>query len=178
MLNVVTVPHPVLTKQSEPVKLTKSMKSFINDMIETLDSMRDRGVGLSAPQVGKLWQVILVAPRPKQRPQVLVNPVILTHQQFSDDERQSIEADRDRPLEGCLSIPRLFAPVHRYKKIHVRYTDIQGEERTDWFEGFKGVVVQHEIDHLHGILFTQRALEQGTPIYEEKNGQLVRVRYA
>lgn len=75
-------------------------------------------------------------------------------------------------LEGCLSIPKTWATVDRKKKVKVRFLDINGLEKEQWFDDLPSVAVQHEIDHLDGILFTQRALEQGKQVYKEVNGKL------
>ena len=87
--------------------------------------------------------------------------------------QEQMEEDEDVPLEGCLSIPRIWSPVNRHAKVHLEYTNLRGERKDKWFSGFDAVIIQHEMDHLHGILFTQRSLEQHMKLYEEKNGKLV-----
>ncbi|MBI4226053.1 peptide deformylase [Candidatus Roizmanbacteria bacterium] len=75
-------------------------------------------------------------------------------------------------LEGCLSIPKIWGAIKRDDKIFLEYQDLTSKKHKKWFSGFKALVIQHEIDHLRGVLFTQRALEQNTLLYEEKEGEL------
>ena len=76
-------------------------------------------------------------------------------------------------LEGCLSIPNVWGHVLRPEKVEIEYQDVEGETHKQWFDGFGSVVIQHEIDHLNGILFTQHTLSQGYQLYKEENGELV-----
>lgn len=78
-------------------------------------------------------------------------------------------------LEGCLSVPRIWGPVDRDAEVLVEYLDLNGKKQSKWFSGLKAVIVQHETDHLNGILFTQRVLEQKGRLYEEKNGELEKI---
>jgi peptide deformylase len=87
------------------------------------------------------------------------------------------KAKKPLKLEGCLSIPKIWSPVARAKKILLEYQDLTCQVKREWFQGFKAIIIQHEVDHLNGILFTQRALEQKNPLYEEKEGKLKKLRY-
>ncbi len=75
-------------------------------------------------------------------------------------------------MEGCLSIPRIWAPLARPKRVELKYTQLDGTTRTQIFTGLMGIVAQHEVDHLNGILFTQRCLENKVPLYEEQGESL------
>jgi peptide deformylase len=80
-------------------------------------------------------------------------------------------------LEGCLSIPRIWGPVKRANRVLLEYQDLSGEKKTEWFTGFRATIVLHEVDHLQGVLFTQRAIEQNSALYEERDGELERMKY-
>ena len=78
-------------------------------------------------------------------------------------------------LEGCLSIPKIWGPVNRAERIFLHYQDLTGKKYLKWFSGFEATVIQHEIDHLNGIVFTQRAVEQKKQLYKEENEELVKI---
>lgn len=143
----------------------------MKEMEKTLDNQKDpEGVGLSAPQV-ELDMAIFIIKHPKKKKLLtFINPKILEVKDLPKKKAQ--EEEEDMNLEGCLSIPDIWAPVQRFDIIRIEYTELDGSKQQATFEGFMSVVVQHELDHLEGILFTQRALEQGQPIYKEVNGKL------
>jgi peptide deformylase len=109
------------------------------------------GMGMSAPQVGSNMRVIVIAPKPNERrpnvkyiePIVMVNPRIIA---------RSVHKQED--YEGCLSFPGVYGKVHRYTWIKVTYVDITGKRFTKRFGGFVARVIQHEVDHLDGIMFS------------------------
>jgi peptide deformylase len=139
-------------------------------MEKTLLSQKDPlGVGLSAPQVGVLQHIFIIKPDPKSPIEHFINPEILQ----TDNSTKKQDLDEDEMLEGCLSIPKTWAPVERDDKVKIGYQTLDGKKEERWFSDLESVAVQHEIDHLHGILFTQRALEQGKQIYKEVRGKLV-----
>jgi len=76
-------------------------------------------------------------------------------------------------LEGCLSIPRIWGEVKRPERVLVSWKDENNLTHKQWFDGFEAVVIQHEMDHLKGILFTHHVLEQKQILYREENGELV-----
>jgi peptide deformylase len=80
-------------------------------------------------------------------------------------------------LEGCLSIPRIWGPVKRAERVFLHYQDVDGIEHHKWFSGFEAMIIQHEVDHLKGITFTQRSLEQKGQLYREENDELVKIEY-
>jgi peptide deformylase len=172
-MKIITIPHPVLRQKTKTVqKIDKKIQKLVHEMEKTLDAQRDpEGVGLSAPQVGYLLSLFIIThPKTKER-YTFINPEIVKQEAFMQKDAE------EENLEGCLSIPGIWAPVQRYNQIQVKYLDIQGKEHLEWFDDFLAVVVQHEMDHLEGILFTQRAVEQGNPIYKEINGKLQAIDY-
>lgn len=128
------------------------------------------GVGLAANQVNVLKRIFVMCIDPAAPTKVFINPEIVKRQK--KNIHQTISDQDDEPLEGCLSVPRIWAPIDRDWKISLRWHDEYQKLHEQDFEGFQAAVVQHEIDHLDGILFTQRAMEQGKPIYEERGGKL------
>lgn len=179
MLKIVTVPHPALTKKTRPVaKIDKKIIRLVRDMEQTLDAQVDpEGVGLSAPQVNVGLSVFIIKhPAEKNRRMTFINPEIIQSEYLPKEKKD--EEHEDSNLEGCLSIPGIWAPVDRYDRVLVKFQELDGTVKEEWFTGFTAVVVQHEYDHLEGILFTTRALEQGHPIYKEKNGKLHEIDWA
>lgn len=131
------------------------------------------GVGLAANQVGLDLALFIMKPTPKAPTEVIINPKIIELEPTTMRTQEQMEEDEDVPLEGCLSIPKIWSPVNRSQKILLEFTDLKNQVKQKWFTGFKAVIVQHEMDHLNGILFTQRSLEQNMKLYEEKNGKLI-----
>lgn len=146
-------------------------------MEKTLDNQKDpEGVGLSAPQVELDMAIFIVKHPQKKKLHTFINPKILEVKDIPKKKSQE-EDEENMNLEGCLSIPDIWAPVQRFDIVQLEYTELDGSKKQATFEGFMSVVVQHELDHLDGILFTQRALEQGQPIYKEVNGKLREIEF-
>ena len=145
ILPIITLPDPVLRKTSAPVEtVDDQVCGFANSMLETMYAAP--GIGLAAVQLGVLRRVIVMdtikgedIPR---NPIVLINPEILS----SGDTPRVHE-------EGCLSIPLMYAEVERPALVRVRYVDMEGKQRERDFADLQATVVQHEIDHLEGVLF-------------------------
>ncbi len=146
LLHVITAPDPRLKRTSAPVaRVDDAVRRLMDDMVETMHAAP--GVGLAAPQVGVLKRVIVVdaAPRDQDqepRPYRLANPEIVW---VSDDLAVS--------EEGCLSLPEHYADVTRPAKVRVAYLDEHDVARELNATGLLATCVQHEIDHLDGILF-------------------------
>lgn len=155
--------HPVLRKVAEPIpdRALRSLETqrLLDDMAETL--MEYNGVGLAAPQIYESAQAIVAEVPTGHRGSsgtpflALLNPVIV---------EASDETEHD--WEGCLSIPDLRGVVPRHRAIRVRACDRVGKEREWEFEGFPARVIQHEIDHLHGIVFLDRMSDLQTLAFE------------
>ncbi|OIP83244.1 peptide deformylase [Candidatus Roizmanbacteria bacterium CG2_30_33_16] len=179
MLKVVNVPNSILTIPVKPVvNFDQVLLKLVKEMKKTLEAQIDPpGVGLAAPQIGKSLALFIIKPKLKALVEVFINPRILQSEEFKVMQRKSSHTKKKQPLEGCLSIPHIWGPVKRANKILLEYQNINGKTITEWFSGFKAVIIQHEVDHLSGILFTHRSLEQKAPLYEEENGELIKIKY-
>ena len=191
MLKIVHAPHPILTKGVREVKkIDKRIKDLVYDMEETLIAQLDpQGVGLAAPQIDEDLAIFIIKPTLKSKTLVFINPKIISQSQLNqlkpvkpvrtDSTNLTDSTDstnnKDVKLEGCLSIPRIWGPVTRMARILLEYQDLTGKKYSEWFSGFKAVIIQHEMDHLQGVLFTQRVLEQKGKLYQEKEGELEKI---
>lgn len=167
-MKILTTPDPLLRRSALPVqKLDKKLKEQIAEMIATLKSAKDpEGVGLAATQVGLERRFFIIVFRGV--PEVFINPELKNYSKASlfDVHRRP----KDRWLEGCLSVPKLWGVVNRPYSVEVDYLSPIGdklEKRHRRFEDMEASYVQHENDHLNGILFTDRILEQGGEILTE-----------
>ena len=145
----------ILTLVATPIAETEFASTWLNALADAMqDTMLERnGVGIAAPQVYISKRVIIVASRPNPRypdaPEmnavVMVNPEIL---EFSQAKCLG--------EEGCLSVPNERGQVERAQAVKVRYRTLQGEVVETCYEGFPARIVQHEVDHLNGVLFVDR----------------------
>jgi len=138
-------PDPRLKTAAKPVAtITDEIRRLADDMLETMYDAP--GVGLAAPQVGVLQRMLVMDcikdPEAAPRPMVLINPEIVA----ASDEMSTYE-------EGCLSIPEQYADVERPDWVTVRWLGLDGELQDEQFDGLWATCVQHEIDHLNGVLF-------------------------
>ncbi len=173
-MKILIVPHPILNQPAKPViKIDKKIHQLVKGMIELLNKQVDPpGVGLAAPQVGIPLQLFLIKPTRKAKPQTFINPFIKKTVFIKDSLQKKTKKTH---LEGCLSIPKIWSHVERAKKILLEYQTIDEQKKTEWFSGFEAIIIQHEIDHLKGILFTQKAIEQNAPLFEETEGKLKKI---
>lgn len=150
LLPIVIYGHPVLRKIAEDIPADyPDLEKFLKDMFQTMDEAD--GVGLAAPQVGKSIRIFVVDgnafsdmdPDCAGFRKAFINAHIL--------ERNGEDISRN---EGCLSIPGIHEDVKRKNKIRIAYRDENGEEKEEEYEGIKAWIIQHEYDHLEGILFT------------------------
>ncbi len=149
-LKVMTYGNPVLRDTVRPViKIDDSLRELAVSMIETMH--REDGIGLAAPQVGKSISMFVVDISPLQEgfePMIFINPDIL-------------ETYGSCPYkEGCLSVPGISAEVIRPEKIRLRYTDLEGKTNEGVADGALARVIQHEYDHLKGVLFVDYLSEE------------------
>lgn len=145
--------NPVLRQVAQPIADVREawVQTLVADLIATLQQAN--GVGIAAPQVGQSYRVLVVAsspnPRyphaPKMEPLPMINPQILS---------RSEELEKD--WEGCLSVPGIRGFVPRHRAIAVEYTSLDGQRQHREFEGFVARIVQHEFDHLEGLVFLDR----------------------
>ena len=175
MLKVITVPNKILNTPTKSISsIDKKIIDLVKEMEETLISAKEpEGVGLSAPQVGVLLSLFLIRKTSSAKPTAFINPKILKRTGI----RKSKMGKNKIELEGCLSIPKIWGQVNRHDKILVSYQTVEGIQKKEWFSGLVSSSIQHEDDHLHGILFTQRVIEQNNNLYEEKNGKLIKIEY-
>lgn len=167
MKPIVAVPNPVLSATTSPVtQFDKKLSKLVADMKATLlATVNPKGVGLAAPQIGISLAVFVTKPTPKAAIRVFINPTIIEKSsavQLTNDETD----ERTGKLEGCLSIPKIWGNVKRSQTLTLRYQDETGAAHEETFKGFMATIVQHETDHINGILFTQRVLEQQGKLYQ------------
>ncbi len=142
--DILVVPNPVLKQVSKPVeRVDDGIRALMDDMLETMYAAP--GIGLAAIQIGVPLRVIVMdlsGPDEDPAPRFFVNPEILE------------DVEELRPWEeGCLSVPDYYEEVERPERVKIRYLDYAGKEVVEWAEGLYGVCIQHEMDHLNGVLF-------------------------
>lgn len=162
-----------LREVSRPVeKIDKKVLTLIKDLKDTLAVQKDpEGVGLAAPQIGKNQRVFVVNYKGFER--VVVNPEILELVEKTKRKKLSKkQKHREEILEGCLSLPHYYGPLKRAESLKIRYLDQEGKEVVETFTNFNAQIILHEIDHLNGILFIDRLLEQKKRLYKlDKNDE-------
>ena len=151
-------PDPVLKQKAVPVtEFDAELKQLAEDMVETMYAAP--GVGLAAPQVGVLQRLIVLDCSAKDEPAdllIAVNPEVLS------GEGESLEE------EGCLSVPGYWACVKRQANVTMRYQDLDGNPCEREAEGLLAVGIQHEIDHLDGVLFVDRLSPLKRSMFKKK----------
>jgi peptide deformylase len=142
MFQLRTYPDPVLKEISKPVnEINQEVKTLVEEMMETMNA--HQGVGLAAPQVGRLQRVVVIG-IPEEEPFSIINPEIT-----KPSGEELLE-------EGCLSIPGVQVPVNRPVKVFVTGLSPDGEKIKIQAENLLARVVQHEVDHLNGILIIDK----------------------
>lgn len=153
---ILKYPNPILRKKNAAVTaFDEGLKKLVADMAETM--YKAPGIGLAAPQIGVSQQVVIIdITKEKNELMVLINPKIISCEGSQVDE------------EGCLSVVDLSAEVKRFNKITVKAQNLAGEdiefEAEEWFAR----VIQHEIDHLNGILFIDHLSSLKRALYKKK----------
>ncbi len=161
MSEILQIGNPVLRQVAKSVEMEKVASPEIQNLIDQLLEMvisRD-GVGISAPQINHSLRIIVVASRPNHRypqapfvpPMTMINPRIINH-----------SSDLVEEEEGCLSVRDTRANVLRYRAIELEYYNREGKLKIEIFQNFIARIIQHEIDHLNGILFVDRIQEKLT----------------
>lgn len=163
-MKILTTPNPILTQPASLVeKIDKKVLAFIEEMKQTLLAAENpKGVGLAAPQVGQNLRIFLTKPFLKSEISVFINPEII----WKSAELSQGVSERNNKLEGCLSIPSVWGLVKRHKSLRLKYQSIDGKWRKQQFTGFMATIIQHEMDHLDGQLFSSRVLEQKGKFYK------------
>lgn len=220
--SILVAPQATLCKKSQAVKkVDAALLKTIQDLKDTLLASKTPGVGLSAPQIGVNQRVFVAnlnffekVKRGKRAKklnsnqsnpsilkfsnlQVFINPEIIW---ISKETNIEVIPEEDLYLEGCLSIPKIYALIKRPYKIRLKWqssayqgvslvtklknhndtkespwSKISPTEHEAQFQGFPATLIQHEIDHLNGILFTDHALAQNATLYEDEKGELKEV---
>jgi len=140
VLKILRYGDPGLRRKAEHIAaITGEIRQIIRDMVDTMYD--EVGIGLAAPQVGVSLRLIVVGDDDGRDAQAIINPVIT-------ERRGEVTAE-----EGCLSLPGIFAPVARAEWIRVEAQDVHGQALTIEARGLRARVLQHEMDHLDGVLF-------------------------
>ena len=176
-MQIVQAPQEVLAKKAEQIKkIDKHILEFIGKMKETLLAAKDpEGVGLAAPQVGKSLQIFIVKPTAKDPITVYINP----HLTIPNSEKKELlkksanktGTEEDVQLEGCLSLKDIWGTVARAPEVMIEYLDEEGKKQKEEAHGFLATILQHEYDHLQGILFPRRVLEQKSKLYKSRKDE-------
>ncbi|MBM7074525.1 peptide deformylase [Shewanella sp. 202IG2-18] len=141
VLDILTAPDVRLKQVAKPVSDVKQVQTLIDDLLDTMYSTDD-GIGLAATQVGSEFAVVVIDISDERNdPLVLINPKV------------TAGSDKAKGQEGCLSVPDYYAEVERFTSVTVEALDRDGKEVTISSDEFLAIVMQHEIDHLHGNLF-------------------------
>lgn len=158
VLEILKYPNPNLKKKSQPVKIIDpSLRQLVQNLAETLYAAP--GVGLAAPQVGYLLRLVVIDVTPVNQPKnlmVLINPEIISSEGECTWE------------EGCLSVPDFNEEVKRKKKVVVRCRNLEGETVEVEGNDLLSIVLQHEIDHLDGILFVDHLSQLKRDLYKRQ----------
>ncbi|APG24612.1 MAG: peptide deformylase [Syntrophotalea acetylenica] len=156
-------PDPVLKQTSAPIQsITEEIRTLVADMADTMYAAP--GVGLAAPQVGINKNLIIIDCSPQEEKDLIVaiNPEIIARDGESFEE------------EGCLSVPGYYARIERSARVKVRYLDLAGQEVVREASGLLAIAFQHEIDHLHGLLFVDHLSSLKKGMFRKKYEKLRR----
>lgn len=153
-----TYPDPILAQKAEPViEITDEIRALAADMLETMYA--DQGIGLAAPQVGESLRIITVdlsGPEKREDPHVFINPEL-------HDLEGKVESE-----EGCLSVPGYRTNVSRAQCLRLCALDLDGNPIEMMCDELMAICVQHEVDHLDGVLFIDKISKLKRNLYERK----------
>jgi len=163
---------PKISQVCKKVKsIDKKVILIAKDLKDTLKAQKDpEGVGLAAPQIGENLRIFAMNDNGKIR--VIINPEIL---EISDKKEKTTKGKNKEIMEGCLSLPNYYGPLKRSSKIKIKFLNLDGTTKEEEFNGLSSQIVQHEIDHLNGIVFVNRLLEQKKPLYKLENDEWVEI---
>lgn len=165
VLPIVTVPDPLLKKVSEPVeKVDDKLRAFLDDMLETMYAAP--GIGLAAVQVGQLKRILVIdiaGEDEDPNPMYFINPEITWTSE-----------DLNTYNEGCLSIPEQYADIERPAECKVKFLDYDGESQEIHADGLLATCIQHEMDHLNGVVFIDYLSKMKRGMYVRKVKKLTR----
>lgn len=179
---IVIAPHAALRQVARPVEqIDAKIANLVKTLLATLAATDNPpGVGLAAPQIATGWRIFATQLESSQSDDPLLRAFLNPRLSDRSDKQVLGVNPRDPDLEGCLSIPTLYGPVRRSEWVTLEYQLIDESGglspwHSETFFDFSARVVQHELDHLNGILFTDHILEQGQPLYQEEKHQLVEI---
>jgi peptide deformylase len=162
-LPILTYPDPLLKRISTPVEVfDAALRAFIADLDETLRA-GPGGVGIAAPQVGRAERIVIVDCSLARKPVANHGRLVLINPEITRWEGQVIGR------EGCLSVPEFTGNVIRAERVSLEARDAHGSELRFDFEGYEARCVQHEMDHLEGMLFLDRVVSRRTDLFRRKN---------
>lgn len=165
MAKIVTIPNPILREKSKKAVVDKKTLDLVKTLKETVKKDREIiGVGLAAIQIGIPKRVFIAYSEASKKFLTFINPEIVW---FS----KRVVAKKEQKFEGCLSVPGKWALIKRPKEVKVKYQTESGQTQVKKFSGRTATVLQHEFDHLNGVLFIDRALEQKEKIFELKKDE-------
>lgn len=156
--------NTILRTISKPVtQFTAELKAFADKMIKTMHA--EKGVGIAAPQVGRNIRMAIVMLNPGEKNEIvfpIINPEIVEHSEETEDGE-----------EGCLSLPGVWGKVSRASHLVLRFKNLRGQEQTLVLDHFNARIIQHEIDHLDGVLFIDKAfdIEEKKRVKKSKNAE-------
>jgi len=169
-MKIVQAPDPVLARVAKPInKIDTTIIHLIEEMKKTLVTATDpEGIGLAAPQVGQSLQLFIIKPFPNDPFTIFINPrlTIISNQEKKEKTVKTKKKTSDNRLEGCLSLKDIWGTVKRANNVTISWQDETGKHHEKEFSGFIATILQHEYDHLHGILFPKRVLEQKGKLYK------------
>jgi len=175
---LVLYPNSILRRKCRPVKDSKKVLKAIGDLKEALKKT-EMSAGLAAPQLDYDWRVFGVKGGGGVR--IFVNPkIILGKGKKEYLLLESVDGEKDDFLEGCLSFPKLFGTVKRWREVKVEY-EVVGSggdllKRQVVLLGFEAVVFQHELDHLNGVLFVDHIKKEEGKLYRQEKGKMVEIK--
>lgn len=143
-MHIITYPNPILRQKTQSIENFSDIKKILPEFIKTMQE--NEGIGLAAPQIGKSIKLICI--QTKNGPEIFINPKI-TSKSFKKEIAE----------EGCLSLPKIFGKVKRSSKITIKFQDQDGNKHKLTAQGLYARVLQHEIDHLDGILFIDKIIK-------------------
>ncbi len=166
MVKILNAPNTVLSASTKPYSFNDgTLLKLLREMTQALEAASDpKGVGLAAPQIGKSVAVFIAQPSEKGKVQVFVNPKILEREKLAPKNKRRKKSEKK--LEGCLSLQNIWGEVQRDSAVTLSYSDEKGKKHTKKFKGFMATIVQHEVDHLEGVLFPKHVLEQKGQLYQ------------
>ncbi len=151
-------------------KIDRKILGLIEDLKDTLEAqVEPEGVGLAGPQIGKNYRIFVM--KPEREFKVVINPEILYKSKSTSAKTKEEAKKHKKIMEGCLSLPNYYTPLERSFEIKIKYLNEKGEKIEEDFIGIDAQIVQHEMDHLDGILFIDRMFEQKRKLYEYDHGE-------